>query len=158
MKQKCFILESQIAFCRIQWLLTVSSLVSLPFLNPACISGSFWYKYYWSLAWLILSITLLICERSTAFSDMAFLWDWNESWPFPVLWPLLSFPCLLTYWVHTGTASSFRIGLCPSPVTLIPGLGPQYEYLQKLPIHMCIKRKFALPTISEFPAAATFSP
>ena len=25
--------------------------------------------------------------------------DWNENWPFPVLWPLLSFPNLLTYWV-----------------------------------------------------------
>ena len=27
---------------------------------------------------------------------IAFLWDWNENWPFPVLWPLLSFPNLLT--------------------------------------------------------------
>ena len=31
---------------------------------------------------------------------IAFLWDWNENWPFPVLWPLLSFPNLLTYWVQ----------------------------------------------------------
>ena len=29
-----------------------------------------------------------------------FLWDWNENWPFPVLWPLLSFPNLLAYWVQ----------------------------------------------------------
>ena len=29
----------------------------------------------------------------------AFLWDWNKNWPFPVLWPLLSFLDLLTYWV-----------------------------------------------------------
>ena len=28
------------------------------------------------------------------------LWDWNENWPFPVLWPLLSFPKLLAYWVQ----------------------------------------------------------
>ena len=28
------------------------------------------------------------------------LWDWNENWPFPVLWPLLSFPNLLAYWVQ----------------------------------------------------------
>jgi len=27
-----------------------------------------------------------------AFFGIAFLWDWNENWPFPVLWPLLSFP------------------------------------------------------------------
>ena len=29
-----------------------------------------------------------------------FLWDWNENWPFPVLWPLQSFPNLLVYWVQ----------------------------------------------------------
>ena len=31
---------------------------------------------------------------------IAFLWDWNENWPFPALWPLLSFPNLLAYWVQ----------------------------------------------------------
>ena len=31
---------------------------------------------------------------------IAFLWDWNENWPFPVLWPLLSFPNFLAYWVQ----------------------------------------------------------
>ena len=31
---------------------------------------------------------------------LAFLWDWNENWPFLVLWPLLSFPNLLVYWVQ----------------------------------------------------------
>ena len=34
------------------------------------------------------------------FFGTAFLWDWNESWPFPVLWPLLSFPNLLVYWLQ----------------------------------------------------------
>ena len=33
----------------------------------------------------------------------------NENWPFPVLWPLLSFPNLLAYWMQHFTASSFRI-------------------------------------------------
>jgi len=28
------------------------------------------------------------------------IWDWNENWPFPVLWSLLSFPNLLAYWVQ----------------------------------------------------------
>ena len=37
------------------------------------------------------------CEVIWAFFGIAFLWDWNENWPFPVLWPLLSFPNLLTY-------------------------------------------------------------
>ena len=31
---------------------------------------------------------------------IAFLWDWNENWPSPVLWPLLSFPNLLAHWVQ----------------------------------------------------------
>ena len=35
------------------------------------------------------------CAVVLAFSGIAFLWDWNENWPFPVLWPLLSFPNLL---------------------------------------------------------------
>ena len=35
-----------------------------------------------------------------AFFGTAFLWDWNENWSFPVLWPLLSFPNLLAYWVQ----------------------------------------------------------
>ena len=26
--------------------------------------------------------------------------DWNENWPFSVLWPLLSFPNLLAYWME----------------------------------------------------------
>ena len=34
------------------------------------------------------------------FFGIFFLWDWNENWPFPVLWPLLSFPDLLAYWVQ----------------------------------------------------------
>ena len=30
------------------------------------------------------------CAVVWAFFGIAFLWDWNENWPFPVLWPLLS--------------------------------------------------------------------
>ena len=39
------------------------------------------------------------CAVVRAFFGIAFLWDWNENWPFPVLWPL-SFPNLLTYWMQ----------------------------------------------------------
>ena len=39
------------------------------------------------------------CVVVWALFGIAFLWDWNENWPFPVLWPLLSFPNLLAYWV-----------------------------------------------------------
>ena len=40
------------------------------------------------------------CVVVWAFFGISFLWDWNENWPFPVLWPLLSFPNLLAYWVQ----------------------------------------------------------
>ena len=40
------------------------------------------------------------CVVVWKFSGIASLWDWNENWPFPVLWPLLSFPNLLAYWVQ----------------------------------------------------------
>ena len=39
------------------------------------------------------------CVVVWAFFGIAFLWDWKENWPFPILWPLLSFPNLLAYWV-----------------------------------------------------------
>ena len=47
-----------------------------------------------------------------AFFSIALLWDWNENWPFPILWPLLSIPNLLAYWViecRTLKASSFKV-------------------------------------------------
>ena len=40
------------------------------------------------------------CAVVWAFFGIAFLWDWNENWPFPVLWPLLSFPNLLACWLQ----------------------------------------------------------
>ena len=48
----------------IQWMLTIWSLVPLHFLNPAYASGNSLFTYCWSLAWRILSITLLACEMS----------------------------------------------------------------------------------------------
>ena len=106
MKQQKMFFCDCLAFSMIQGVLAIWSLVLLPFLNPAYTSGSSRFKYFWSLAWRILSITFLACEMSAivavvwAFFGFAFLWDWNENWPFPVLWPLLSFPNLLAYWVQ----------------------------------------------------------
>ena len=40
------------------------------------------------------------CVVVWTFFGIAFLWNWNENWPFTVLWPLLSFPNLLAYWVQ----------------------------------------------------------
>ena len=39
------------------------------------------------------------CVVVWTFFGISFLLGWNENWPFPVLWPLLSFPNLLAYWV-----------------------------------------------------------
>ena len=60
------------------------------------------FMYCWSLAWRIFEHYFARvwdecnCRIVGAFFSISFLWDWNENWPFPVLWPLLSFPNLLT--------------------------------------------------------------
>ena len=48
----------------IQRMLAIWSLFPLPFLKPAWTSGSSRFTYCWSLAWRILSITLLVYEMS----------------------------------------------------------------------------------------------
>ena len=40
------------------------------------------------------------CVVVRTFFGIAVLWDCDENWPFAVLWPLLSFPNLLAYWVQ----------------------------------------------------------
>ena len=65
-------------------MLAIWSLVPLPFLNPAWISGSFGFTYCWSLAWRILSYYLAStwdecsCVVVWTFFGTAFLWGWNE--------------------------------------------------------------------------------
>ena len=58
-----------LAFSMIHQMLAIWFLVPLPFLNPAWTSGSCSrccsrFTYCWSLAWRILSITLLACEMN----------------------------------------------------------------------------------------------
>ena len=55
---------NSLAFSMIQRISAVWSLVPLPFLNPTWTSGISQCTYCWSLAWRILSITLLACEIS----------------------------------------------------------------------------------------------
>ena len=74
------------------------------------------------------------CAVVWTFSGIAFLWDWNENWPFPVLQPLLSFPNLLAYDCSTFTASSFRIwksstGIPSSPLALCIAMLPRATWL-----------------------------
>ena len=51
------------------------------------------FEHYFACVWDECSYAVV-----WAFFGIAFLWD--ENWPFPVLWPLLSFPNLLAYWVQ----------------------------------------------------------
>ena len=60
--KRCF--SGALAFSMIQRMLAIWSVVPLPFLNPAWTSRSSQFMYYWSLAWRILSITMLECEMS----------------------------------------------------------------------------------------------
>ena len=46
--------------------MNIRNLISLlPLWNTACTSRSSWFTYCWSLAWRILSITLVACEMSS---------------------------------------------------------------------------------------------
>ena len=96
-------------------MLAIWSLVPLPFLNPAWTSESSWFTYCWSLAWRILSITLLACEMSAIvqqfehslalpFFGTGMKTDLFQScghcWVFQICWHI---EC------NTLTASSFRI-------------------------------------------------
>ena len=53
------------------------------------------FEHYFTSVWYECN-----CAVVWAFFGIAFLWDWDENWPFPVLRPLLSFPNLLAYWVQ----------------------------------------------------------
>ena len=75
------------------------------------------------------------------FFVIAFLWGWNESWPFPVLWPLLSFPNLLVYWMwHFNSIILCKVNIF---------------YLTYLPYGICYsslrKDRYALEKFSDFP-------
>ena len=105
-KQKSMFFWNSLDFSVIQRILAIWSVIHLRFLNPTWTFGSSQLTNCWSLAWRILSITLLALEMS------AILWFFEHSLAlpffgirmktdiFPVLWPLWSFPNLLAYWVQ----------------------------------------------------------
>ena len=68
------------------WKFTVHILLKPGLENIEHYITSVWVEYNCVVVW--------------AFFGIAFLWDWNENWPFPVLWKLMSFPNLLAYWVQ----------------------------------------------------------
>ena len=65
-------------------MLAIWSLVPLPFLKPAWTSVSSWFMYSWSLAWRILSITLLACEMT------AIVWPFEHSLALRGFWGIWS--------------------------------------------------------------------
>ena len=73
------------------WKVTVHVLLKPGLENFEHYFASMWDECYYVVVW--------------AFFGIAFLWDWNENWPFSVLWPLLSFPNLLAYWVAIARIS-----------------------------------------------------
>ena len=93
---------NSLAFSMIQWVLTVWSLIQLV------------HSYIWTFSiHILLKPSLKDFEHYLAsmwneynclvvetFFGIALLWDCNESWPFPGLWPMLSFSNLLAYWVQ----------------------------------------------------------
>ena len=69
-------------------MLAIWSLVPLPFLKPAWTSGSSQFTYCWSpglenFEHYFTSVwDECNCVVVWAFFGIAFLWDWNENWPF----------------------------------------------------------------------------
>jgi len=62
------------------------------------------------------------CPMVRTFFGTTLLGNWDEDWPFSVLWPPLGLPDLLTYWVqHFSKAiSSFRVLNSSIGITLHP--------------------------------------
>ena len=60
------------------WMFSLHILLKPALENFERYFGSMWDKCNFAVVWM--------------FFGNFFLWDWNENWPFPVLWPLLSFP------------------------------------------------------------------
>ena len=116
---------NSLAFFMIQQMLAIWSLVPLPFLKPAWTSGSSQFMYCWSLAWRILSITLLACEMSAIvwyfehslalpFFGIGMKTDLFQScghcWVFQICWHIEG---------STFTASSFRIWNSSTGIPLV---------------------------------------
>ena len=76
------------------WKITVHIQLKPGLENFECYFASVWEEWNCAVVW--------------AFFGIAFLWDYNENWPFPVLWPLLSLPTLLAYWMHHFNSIMFQ--------------------------------------------------
>ena len=102
---------NSLAFPMIQHLISGSSAFSKPSLNIwqflvhiLLKPGLENFEHYFASLWDECN-----CVVVWTFFGIAFLWDWNENWHFPVLWPLLTFSNCWHIECITLTAPSFRI-------------------------------------------------
>ena len=98
----------------IQRMLAMWSLVPLPFLKPAWTSGSSRFMYCWSLCGEFEHYFTSVwdecnCAVVWAFFGIAFLWDWNENWPFQSCGHCWLFQVCWHIECSPFIASSFRI-------------------------------------------------
>ena len=112
-------------FSMIQRMLAVWSLVPVPFLIQLkhleihrLYTVEAWLWEFWALLCYCVRWVQLCCSLNIL--DIAFPWDCNENWCFPVLWPLLSFPNLLSYWVQHFHSTSFRIWNISTGIPSLP--------------------------------------
>ena len=90
----------------IQQMLPISSLVLLPSLNSVWTSGIAQYTYCWSLAWRILSITLLVCVSSR--------WQSRRTYTHLLLWELQNYNSLLNNHRQENVQFSSVSQSCPT--------------------------------------------
>ena len=87
------------------------------------------FKHYFTSVWDEYN-----CVEVWIFFGIVYLWDWNESWPFPVLWPLLSLQIRWHIGSSTLIASPFRAwnssaGIPSPPLALFTGILPRPTWL-----------------------------
>ena len=122
----------------IQRMLTIWSLVSLPFLKPAWTSGSLWFMYCWNLKPGLENFEHYFtsmwdecnCLVVWTFFGIAFLWDSNENdlfqscghcWVFQTCWHIeCSISTASSFWIWNSS-----IGIPSPPLALSIAMLPK---------------------------------
>ena len=109
----------------IQWMLTILSLVPLPFLNPAWTSEGSQFTYCWSLTWRIWGIcscvrwVQLCSSLNILLHCLSFGLEWKLTFSSPVATAEFSkFAGIIE--CSTFTASSFRIWKSSTGIQSLP--------------------------------------
>ena len=126
MKLKWMFFWNSLAFSMRQQMLAIWSLVLLTLRNPACTPGSSWSVHCWSLAWRILSITLLAYEMSPIVPQFEILWhcpslglEWKLTFSNPVATAEFSkFAGILSTALQQHYLLGFETGIPPPPLAL----------------------------------------